>query len=128
MSHSSNHSNPADICLMLRAHAEELWLTAEVLPVVREVERPGSIPEEQLGAALAYLEVLWLGARRRAAGTDAAMAALLSAHGNRADGLQGQARSLHAAVCAKRDALARRVQRLLAPPNGASREHEHATI
>ena len=44
--------------------------------MVRELESPEQVPEEQLGAALAYLEVLWVDARRRAAETDAALEAL----------------------------------------------------
>lgn len=65
-------SRPADICLLLRAYAEQRWLTSELLPHLRELERAHSIPDSQLGTALAYLEVLWLDASRRAAETDAA--------------------------------------------------------
>lgn len=56
---------------MLRAHGEQRWLIFEVLPVLRQIETPGSIPEDQLGAAYAYLEMLWMDARRRARETDA---------------------------------------------------------
>ena len=63
-------SPPSDICLLLRAHAEQRWLCHEVLPVLRQLERGDSLPEEQLGAALAYLEVLWIEASQRAAETD----------------------------------------------------------
>ena len=76
MDQPTSLSHPSDICLLLRAHAEQRWLTSELLPVVRELESPDQIPEEQLGAALAYLEVLWVDARRRAAETEAALEAL----------------------------------------------------
>jgi hypothetical protein len=62
-------SEPPDICLILRAHAEQLWLTARVLPTLRQLEQPGEVREENVGAALAYLEVLWLDACQRAAET-----------------------------------------------------------
>ena len=76
MNQPSSLSQPSDICLLLRAYAEQRWLTSELLPVIRELESPDQIPEEQLGAALAYLEVLWVDARRRAAETEAALEAL----------------------------------------------------
>lgn len=69
---------PADIGLLLRAHGEQQWLLSQVVPLVDQLRSPGEVPDEQLGAALAYLEVLWLDARRRAELTDAA-AALLGA-------------------------------------------------
>jgi hypothetical protein len=128
MTRNSNHSNPADICLMLRAHAEELWLCAEVLPVVRQLEQPGSVPEDQLGAALAYLELLWVGACKRAAETESAFAALVSPHRGGEEALHAQARRLHAAVRAMRKAVSSRVARLIAPPNGATRAQEHAVL
>ncbi len=73
---TDTRSHPPDICLLLRAHGEQRWLTSEVVPVLRQLEQPGAIPEDQLGAALAYLEVLWIDARMRAAETDAAYAKL----------------------------------------------------
>ena len=76
MNQPSSLSQPSDMCLLLRAYAEQRWITSELLPVVRELESPDQIPEEQLGAALAYLEVLWVDARRRAVETDAALEAL----------------------------------------------------
>ena len=91
--------SPPDICLLLRAHAEQRWLTTEVLPVVRELEPRVTIPEEQLGAALAYLEVLWLDARRRAAETEAAVAALGTTRGGHSTTwCRERARRYHAAV------------------------------
>ncbi len=44
---------------MLRTHSEQSWLIHEVIPVVRQIETPGGLPEEQLPAATAYLEVTW---------------------------------------------------------------------
>ena len=76
MTHDSDLSPPSDVCLLLRAHAEQRWLSLEVTPVLRQLQQPDSLPEEQLGAALAYLEVLWIEASQRAAETDAAYAQL----------------------------------------------------
>jgi len=115
----TNHSDPphlSDVCLLLRAHAEQSWLSHEVLPVLRQLKQRDSLPEEQLGAALAYLEVLWAEASQRAAETDAAHADLqaIDAAGDRA--LSRKARGYHAAVCTLRDSVARHVTRLLAVP------------
>jgi hypothetical protein len=105
-------SNPPDICLILRAHAEQLYLTAHVLPTLRQLERPGALLEDQAGAALAYLEVLWLDARQRAMESDAALAELLD-HGARCDPLlRERARGYHVAVRRLRSALAARVAAL----------------
>src|SRR4029077_9320920 len=59
-------AHPLDVCFLLRAHGEQLWLTAEVLPVLDELEPPCSVPDEQVGAAFAYLEMLSVDAARRA--------------------------------------------------------------
>jgi hypothetical protein len=109
MAEHSDISHPRDICLLLRVHAEEHWLTTELLPVLRELEPPCEVPSEQLGAALAYLEVLWLDACTRAAETDAACAALgpIDAENDRL--LYEKTRRYHAAVRRLRHALARRV-------------------
>ena len=114
--HRQQPSSLSDVCLLLRAHAEQSWLNHEVMPVLRELEHPGSIPEEQLGAALAYLEVLWTEATQRAAETEAAHAELEARRtvGDRV--LSGKARGYHAAVCTLRDALGHRVAELLAVP------------
>ena len=42
----SNCSYPPDISLLLRAYAEQRWLTVEVLPVLCELERPGETPDD----------------------------------------------------------------------------------
>jgi hypothetical protein len=115
----TNHSHPSplsDVCLLLRAHAEHSWLNHEVMPVVRELQQRDSLPEEHLGAAMAYLEVLWIEASQRAAETEAAHADLevIDAAGERA--LSGKARGYHAAVRNVRSHLARVVAQLLAFP------------
>jgi hypothetical protein len=127
MSQHSNHPPHADICLLLRSHFEERWLSTQVLPVLCQLERPGSIPDDQLGAAFAYLELTWLDAGRRATQTEGAFRALLCRRGSSDARLGAQARRLHAAVRMLRDGIGRRVARLIAPP-GASLEHEHAII
>ena len=126
MTDQSLTSHPPDIGLILRAHGEQLWLTAEVVPLVGQLERGGEMPEDQIGAALAYLEVLWIDARRRAAETDAARLEL-DRDGARHDRvLCEKARLYHAAVRRLRTALGRRVSALtgLGEPSPA---HEHAS-
>ena len=66
----------SDVCLLLRAHAEQGWLNHELLPLLRQLEQGDALAEEELGAALAYLEVLWIEAAQRAAETEAARADL----------------------------------------------------
>jgi hypothetical protein len=115
----SDHFPPADVCLLLRAHAEARWLSAEVMPVLRELERD-DLPVEQLGAALAYLEVLWIDARGRAAGTDTARADLdtVGPHGEQA--IHSNARRYHAAVRRLRATIYSRIERLVATPSDSS--------
>jgi hypothetical protein len=115
----TDHSQPSplsDVCLLLRAHAEHSWLNHEVMPVVRELEQRDSLPEEQLGAAMAYLEVLWIEAAQRAAETEAAHAELDAIDAVADRPLSGKARGYHAAVRAVRGQLAVHVQQLLAIP------------
>ncbi len=122
----SNISEPQDICVLLRAHGEEHWLLAEVLPVLRELEQPGAIPEDQLGAALAYLEILWLDARRRAAETDAAYARLDATGAQRDLTLHEKASRYHASVRRLRTSLARRVhERTWLPDEAVGHQHAH---
>jgi hypothetical protein len=120
---------PSDVCLLLRAHAEQRWLSHEVVPVVRELQHRDSLPEEQLGAALAYLEVIWLEAARRAAETDATYAELdatLPDEERACDrALPGKARRYHTAVRTLREIVGRHVARLIAVPSDAF-THEHA--
>jgi hypothetical protein len=125
-------SDPPDICLMLRIHAEQLWLTSEVLPTVRQLAHPGRVPEEDAGAALAYLEVLWLEACQRAVETDAARATLDREQGERDRLLCDKARRYHAAVRRLRTVIRPRVAALTGLPASSPQgerpagEHEHA--
>ncbi len=137
MTHDSDLSPPSDVCLLLRAHAEQRWLSLEVTPVLRQLQQPDSLPEEQLGAALAYLEVLWIEASQRAAETDAAYAQLEACERATmtgaarpqpdADGghtLPSNARRYRVAVLSLRDVLARQVATLIATPSDVGiREH-----
>ena len=131
MSNHSDHSPPSDVCLILRAHAEQRWLSREVLPVLRQLQTPDGVPDEQLGAALAYLEVTWLEATRLAVETDAACANLDDAAAKAAaldaeETLPSRARSYHAAVRTLRESLARHVTALIAAPgNAVTRAREH---
>lgn len=118
MSHYPNQSPPFDVCLLLRAYAEQRWLSREVVPVLRQLETPDELPEEQLGAALAYLEVTWLEASRLAAETDAAFAALRDAAPDADEALPSKARRFHAAVRFLREAVGRHVARLIAVHDG----------
>jgi hypothetical protein len=113
MTDRSPSPETSDICLLLRCHGEQRWLIYQLVPVVREIEQE-ELPEEQLGAALAYLEALWMEARRRAAETEAAYEQL-EPPGIVADiSVHQKARRYHAAVRRLRDALERRVDALLA--------------
>jgi hypothetical protein len=115
MADNLNSSYPSDICLLLWAHAEQFWLSTQIVPVVRQLQCPGTIPEDQLGAALAYLEVLWLDAARRAAQTDGAYAQLDAAtNGDRA--LNQRARTYCASIRELRSSVSLHVERLLASP------------
>jgi hypothetical protein len=103
-------THPADICVLLRAHAEQRWLSKHVLPPLHELEQPDAVCEIQLGAAMAYMEVLWLDARQRAAETDAAFTALLTSELDDCDEeLHVMAQRYHAAVRSLRGATMRRI-------------------
>ena len=116
----------SDICLLLRSHAEQRWLSHEVVPVLRQLEQRDALPEEQLGAALAYLEVLWIEASQRAAETDTAYLELQveSLYGEAP--LYSKARSYHDAVVRLREAIARHVVALVAAPSDL-RSEDHAS-
>jgi len=105
----------SDVCLLLRAHAEARWLSNELAPVLREVERRESISDQQMGTALAYLEVMWIEACARARETESARVEL-DALGSADQGLVLKAHRYHAAVRRLRDAIELRVCRLLAVP------------
>ncbi len=117
MTHRPQPSPLSDVCLLLRAHAEHSWLNHEVMPVMYELNHRDSLPQEQLGAAMAYLEVLWIEACQRAAETEAAHADLDAVDAAAERPLSGQARGYHSAVRALRGRLAQHVQRLLAIPS-----------
>jgi hypothetical protein len=126
MSHYPDQSNPpSDVCLLLRAYAEQRWLSREVVPVLRQLQTPDELPEEQLGAALAYLEVTWLEASRHAAETDAAFAALEDTR-DAEEALPSKARRYHAAVHFLREAVGRHVNAFIAAPCNTARAREHA--
>jgi hypothetical protein len=124
----TNHSSPSslcDVCLLLRSHAEQSWLSHEMVPLLHELEEPDSLPKDQLGAALAYLEVLWVEASQRAVETEAACDDLNALDAAGARSLSNMARDYHAAVRTLRDSVARQVAQLLAVP-GEQRRHDHA--
>jgi hypothetical protein len=108
---------PPEVCLLLRAHSEARWLSKEVVPVLRELEREDGLPSHQLGAALAYLEVVWIEARRRAAGTDEVREQLEGAGRAADEVLRHKARCYHAAVRRLRHTVARRVARRVIVPD-----------
>jgi hypothetical protein len=113
MTDLSNTDQTSDICLMLRSHGEQRWLIYEVVPLVRQLEQSDSVPEDQLGAALAYLEALWIEARHRATETDAAFAELEPPSNGGDISMHEKARRYYTAVRRLRDALDKRVLRLL---------------
>jgi hypothetical protein len=115
-SHNSQSSPPSDVCLLLRAHAESRWLSHQVVPVLREIEQRESLPDEQLGAALAYLEVLWIEACGRARETESARVELDAPGASGDQALTEKARRYDTAVRRLRDAIARRVSLLLSVP------------
>jgi hypothetical protein len=115
MTSTREHPQPPDICLLLRAFAEQRWLTSELMPHLSDLERSHAIPEDQLGAALAYLEVLWLDAQSRAAETDAAFASLQPHISEHRHVLHERARRYYAAVRRLRRELDSRVRQLTQP-------------
>jgi hypothetical protein len=126
MSRFSDSAAPSDVCLMLRAHAEQRWLTREVVPVLRQLQEPDELPQEQLGAAYAYLEVIWLEARRLAAETDAAFADLDDVLIPGAEqALPSRARRYHATVHSLRETVAQCVSTLIAPCEETPRVPAH---
>lgn len=114
MSGSFDSFLPSDIRLLLRADAEQHWLQREVLPVLRHLEGPEQLPEEEIGAALAYLEAMWDEAMVRAQETDAAHGCM-SARSEQSETLVGSARRYHAAVRALRGIVAKRVTPFVEP-------------
>jgi len=105
---------PAEVCLLLRSHAEAQWLTTKVVPLVRELEEPGGHPRNHMGDPYAYLEALWIEACGRAAETDGARVELEMPGHVRDVAVQERALRYHTAVRRLREAVARRVDRLMA--------------
>src|ERR1700744_1958237 len=103
-SRNPRQSPAADVCLLLRAHAESRWLSNELTPVLREVEQREAISDQQLGTALAYLEVLWIEACARARETESARVEL-DALGSGDRALYEKAQRYHAAVRRLRDSV-----------------------
>lgn len=124
MSETSHLSDPQDICLLLRTHGEQRWLVSQVLPVLQQIETPRSIPDDQLGAALAYLKLLWIDACRRARETDAAYAKLHQHH-LPDETLYEKASRYHAAVRRLRLDIGQRVAHRTRFADGQP-DHEHA--
>jgi hypothetical protein len=114
MSRSFDSFLPSDIDLLLRADAEQCWLQREVLPVLRHLETPEQLQEEEVGAALAYLEAMWDEATARALETEAARGCLC-AHSEQGETLAGPAGHYHAAVRALRGIVAKRVTPFVEP-------------
>lgn len=114
MSRSLDSFLPSDIGLLLRADAEQKWLHREVLPVLRHLEAPEQIPEEEVGAALAYLEAMWDEATARAVETEEAHSCLC-AHSEQDETLAGPAGRYHAAVKTLRGIVAKRVTPFVEP-------------
>ncbi len=114
MSRSFDSFLPSDIRLLLHADAEQHWLQREVLPVLRHLEAPEELPEEQVGAALAYLEAMWDEAMVRAQETDA-VHGCMSARSEQSETLAGPAGRYHAAVKALRGIVAKRVTPFVEP-------------
>jgi hypothetical protein len=123
MSEHTDRTPSPDVSLLLRAHAEQHWLSREVIPVLRQVEMRESLPEEQLGAASAYLEVIWIEAVKHARETDGAREQL-DRLGLPDQRLCDKARRYHSAVRDLREVVAKRVApHLGVPKNGSSQRH-----
>jgi hypothetical protein len=103
---------PSDICLLLRADAEQSWLHREVIPVLRELEARRGGEEDDCGAALAYLEAMWDEATIRAHATDTAHGELPGEQDS-GDLLSGAAARYHTAVRVLRELIAARVNTLV---------------
>ncbi len=123
------HEHPPDMTLLLRAHSEQRWLSREVIPVVRQIQTGARLPDEQLPAAVAYLEVIWAEAVGLAHEADVALRrldTLDSAHQPALDSahqpLTARARRYHACVRALRTAVARHVTPLIVAPRHAPAE------
>jgi hypothetical protein len=125
MDASVDTSHPPDISLLLRVYGEQRWLLREVLPALREAERPGAVPSDDVAAALAYLEMLWSQADRLAKETDSAAAELDPRDLRCSVGLVEKAQRYHASIRRLRLGVETRIARLTAPLGDPVR-HQHA--
>jgi hypothetical protein len=112
-----------DTTLLLRAYAEHHWLQNELIPVLRQLEQPCGFDDREMEAALAYLEMAWAEAARRARKTDLELARLerellVSQPGT----LVAMARSYGRWVRALAGALTPRVDPLVATADAAAAE------
>jgi hypothetical protein len=82
---------------------------------MRQLEQPGALAADEAGAALAYLEVLWLEAGLRATETDAAADRLDPRRDFAPTLLSEKADRYYAAVRRLRSAVDKRVRTLTAP-------------
>lgn len=119
-----NHLPASDITLLLHADAEQRWLQREVIPVLHQLEAHAPLADEQVSAALAYLEDSWNEAQLRARQTDAARARGASALER--GSLGKDAVRYHTAVRALRGIVAERVTPYVDAP--APDEQEYARI
>jgi hypothetical protein len=119
MTHLDSDPHPPDICLLLRIHAEQRWLISEIVPLLRQLEAPDGVDEDEAGPAMAYLEVIWLEAGRRAADTDTAFIELDPDDGHCSPVLYEKACRYHAAVRRLRGTIDRRVRELTSPVEGS---------
>jgi hypothetical protein len=115
MTQTVDTQHPPDICLLLRVHAEQRWLVSKVIPLLRQLDQPGAVAADERGAALSYLEVLWLEAGLRAAETDAAAAKLAPTAHATPTVLTERADRYHAAVRRLRHVVDRRVREFTTP-------------
>jgi hypothetical protein len=115
MAHSDDIAQLPDICLLLRIHGEQRWLISEVEPLLRQLEQPSGLDDDELGPALAYLEVIWLESGRRAAETDATFVQLDPADSRVSSVLYDKACRYHAAVRRLRQSIDSRVRVLTSP-------------
>lgn len=115
-----------DTALLLRVYAEHHWLQAELVPVLEQLESPIGVGADEHEAALAYLEVMWAEAQRRAHETDIAhaQAELDFSFSNAA--LVGQARMYYRWVRGLTAGLAERVQALVGPAGAAAHKRRWA--
>jgi hypothetical protein len=120
MNHLDALTHPPDICLLLRVHAEQRWLISEVVPLLRQLERPDGVDEAEAGPAMAYLEVVWLEAGRRAAESDSAFVELDPADEGCSTALYEKACRYHSAVRRLRQAIDRRVRDITRPVEAAT--------